>query len=271
MITIKINGQEHEVEEGVRLLTILQDKGFKIPSICFHSALTPAASCKLCVVEVKMENRPPVTKLACAIKTKEGMEVVTESAMIYKLRNLAIGNLMKMAPNSQSIIKIGQEFDLITGVIPDGCIRCRLCMRVCREIIGAQALKMVKRKGMNYVVPREGGHCIGCGTCANICPTDAIRMVDENSVRTIMIRDEVIGRHPLERCEICGKLYATPKFLQHVEEKEQTVEHPDIKEHRKFCPTCAKLYSRKNQKVTATVFSKPHGYRPVNETSGEAK
>ena len=269
MVNIKINDQEHEVEGGIRLLTILREKEYKVPSLCFHTALTPSASCKLCVVEVKLKDKPPVTKLSCAIKTREGMEVVTESAMVYKLRNLAIGNLLKMAPRSKAIIEIGEEFDLITGVIPDGCIRCRLCMRVCSEIIGARALKMVKRKGMNFVVPREGGHCIGCGTCANICPTDAIQLVEKNSVRTIMIRDEVIGRHPLERCEICGKLFATPKFLHHVQEQEDSVDHPDVKEHHKLCSNCAKLYSKRTQKLTAPVFSKPHGYKPVSNKTGE--
>jgi bidirectional [NiFe] hydrogenase diaphorase subunit len=265
MVKIKINGQEHEVEEGVRLLTVLTEKGLKVPSLCFHHALTPAASCKLCVVEVKVGNAPPTTKLSCATKTRDGMEVVTESAMIYKMRNIAIGNLLKMAPHSQRVIEIGEEFNLITGMIPDGCIRCRLCLRVCREIIGAHALKMVKRKGINYVTPREQGNCIGCGTCANICPTGAIKLVDKGNVRTIMIRDEVIGRHPLERCEMCGRLFATPKFLQHVEKQEHAKEHPEVKEHHQYCPSCAKLYAKKVQRITVPVFSKPHGYKPKNE------
>jgi bidirectional [NiFe] hydrogenase diaphorase subunit len=269
MVKIKINGQEHEVEQGVRLLTVLTEKGFKIPSLCFHHALTPAASCKLCVVEVTDDNKPPTTKLSCAIKTKAGMEVVTESAMIYKMRNIAIGNLLKMAPRSERIIAIGEEFNLITGVIPDGCIRCRLCIRVCREVIGAFALKMEKRKGINHVAAREAGNCIGCGTCANICPTGAIQLVDKGNVRTIMIRDEVIGRHPLERCEMCGRLFATPKFLEHVEKKEHAKEHPNIKNHHIYCPTCAKLYTRMSQRLTAPVFSKPHGYKPKNEKPDE--
>lgn len=70
---------------------------------------------------------------------------------------------------------------------------------------------MEKIDGMNYVTPMEG-LCIGCATCVNICPTKVIKVDDHENVRTISIRDEVIGKHPLERCEGCGKLYATQNF-----------------------------------------------------------
>jgi len=79
MVKITVNGEEHEVEKGIRLLLILSGKGVKIPHLCFHHALVPGASCKLCVVEVKEKNKPPKTRLSCAIKTREGLEITTES------------------------------------------------------------------------------------------------------------------------------------------------------------------------------------------------
>jgi len=249
MVKITVNGEEHEVEKGKRLLLILSGKGVKIPHLCFHHALVPGASCKLCVVEVKEKNKPPKTRLSCAIKTREGLEITTESAMVHQLRNKAIGDLLKMAPRADIIHQIGEEFGLTTGGKPDGCIRCRLCIRICKDIIGAKALKMVKREGMNYVIPSETGDCIGCGTCVNICPTDAIRSEDKGNVRTIIIRDEIIGRHPLERCEMCGRRFATAKFLKHVEELEES--HPDTKEHHKLCPTCVKLHAIKDRRMLA--------------------
>ena len=260
MVNIKINGQDYEVEEGQRLLLILQEKGVKVPSLCFHHALTPAASCKLCVVEVKQDGKPPRTRLACAVKSRPGMEITTESAMVHQLRNEAIGNLLKLAPHSEAIHKIGMEFGLTTGLKPDGCIRCRLCVRVCADIIGAKALTMVRRESMQYVVPSEGGTCIGCGTCTNICPTGAIFSQDSENVRTIMIRDEIIGKHPLERCEICGRFYATTRFLEHVKDRES--DHPDEKEHHFHCPTCAKLYSRRNLRITVPHLAKTYGGKP---------
>ena len=254
MVSIKINGVEHQAEAGKRLLILLNKKGIRVPHLCFHNALTPAAACKLCVVEVKEKDRPIRTRLSCAVKIKEHLEITTESAMVHQLRNAAMGELLKLAPHSEAIHKIGREFGLTTGIIPDGCIRCRLCVRVCSEIIGAKALRMVKVKGRNYVTPSKNNACIGCLTCTNLCPTDAIRYEDDENVRTVMIRDEVVGRHTLERCQICGKLFATTRFLEHVKESER--EHTEEKDHHQRCPTCSKLYYRRNMRLTQPKFSR---------------
>lgn len=263
MVRITINGHEYEVEEGQRLLKILHETGNKIPSLCFHHALTPAASCKLCVVEVKEKDKPYKVKLACAIKTKEGLEINTESAMIHQQRNRALGNLLTMAPQAEVLMKIGSEFGITMGPIPDGCVRCRLCVRVCREVIGAKALTIIKKEGRNFVVPSDKGDCIGCGTCANICPTKAIKSIDKGKVRTMKVGDQVIARHPLLSCEMCGKLFATPKFLKHVEQSEEG--HTDVKEHHELCPNCAKLYARKDLKILSPHIAKTYAGKPVDE------
>jgi len=253
MAKIIINGKGYEAEEGKRLLAVLEKNGIRVPHLCFHHALTPAAACKLCVVEVKEGDKPIRTRLSCAVKVAEGMEVTTESAMVHQMRNTAMGNLLKLAPHSEAIHKIGREYGLTTGVIPDGCIRCRLCVRVCSEIIGAKALKMGKKEGRNFVSPSEKGSCIGCLTCTNICPTGAIRFEDEGNVRTILVRDEVVGRHTLEKCQICGNLYATTSFLEHVKHSEEG--HPDEKKAHHHCPTCTKLYYRRNMRLTQPKFA----------------
>ncbi|MFW5937158.1 MAG: 2Fe-2S ferredoxin, partial [Desulfosalsimonas sp.] len=48
-------------------------------------------------------------------------------------------------------------------------------------------------------------------------------------------------QNPLLQCENCGRYFATPKFLSRIEER--TEDHPHVKEHHRYCPTCAKLLS----------------------------
>lgn len=261
MVKITINGTGFEVEENERVLKVLRETGHRIPSLCFHHALTPAASCKLCVVEVKVEGKPHAVRLACAVKTKEGMDITTESALIHQKRTEALGNLLAMSPQSERLLQIGADFGLTMGLVPDGCIRCRLCVRACKEIIGAGALRFIKREGRSYVVPSETGECIGCGTCANICPTHAIKTIDKGNVRTMMVGDQIIAKHPLISCEMCGKQFATPKFLHHVEEREES--HTDVKEHHALCPTCIKLYRRKKMTVLAPHLGRTYAGREL--------
>ena len=246
MVTITIDGKAVEAKEDMTVLQVAKENHIDIPTLCYHPALKPSGSCRLCSVEVPgRATGRQVTMLSCILKVREGLEVLTDSDQVQRARRKAFQNLLRMAPQSETIIAMAKSYGIDPGPPPDGCVRCRLCIRVCKEIVGPGALKMEKREGLNFVVPIEG-QCIGCGTCVNICPTDVIHLEDKDSVRTVSIRDEVIGRHPLERCEGCGKYFATPRFLNHIHSR-TTDHHADVKTHHKYCPTCAKLFSDRVQ------------------------
>lgn len=258
MLEILVNGESVQADERKTVLEILRGRGIKIPSLCFHPALSTAGSCRLCGVEAASPGKEGKIRLSCALHPKEGMEIRTDTEAVRASRLKAFSRLVRYAPESSMIRNLAREYGLDLGPAPDECIRCRLCTRVCKEIVGAGALVIRKIDGDDRVFPREGNHCIGCGTCVNICPTGVIKMKDEGFFRIISIRDEIIGKNPLVRCEACGNLFATQKFLSRVEKK--TDEHPHVKGHHLYCPTCAKLFSDRIQSVVSVKRVKPPVY-----------
>jgi formate dehydrogenase major subunit len=59
------------------------------------------------------------------------------------------------------------------------CILCSRCIRICREVVGANALGLINRGFKTYVAPSLGERlqdtlCESCGMCISTCPTGAM-------------------------------------------------------------------------------------------------
>lgn len=236
-----IDDRPIDAPDGVTLLAAARENGIYIPTLCHHPALKPTGSCRVCSVEmVRDEPKPSAIILACAAKAKEGMRIRTTGEVVQQARTKAFQRLIAMAPASRRIREMADREGITLPPIPDGCILCRLCVRVCQQVVGRDALTVATTRDGQRVISVPG-RCIGCGTCVNLCPTQVITVSDEYNVRTIRLHGEIIGRHPLERCQGCGKFYATVQQVLQAEKR--TAPHPQVKHHHHYCPTCSKLFS----------------------------
>ena len=78
---------------------------------------------------------------------------------------------------------------------PKACILCGRCVRACREFMLERILDFAGRgikRHMTMPFGEVDPHCVGCTSCAYICPTGAIEIVDDlnNPVDPQMIRDQ---------------------------------------------------------------------------------
>lgn len=252
-VLIQIDNQTLEAADDDTVLETARRNGIHIPTLCYHPALKPSGSCKMCAVEVDHVTGRTLIMLSCVLKVKTGMVIRTQGEAVQKARTQALQRLIQMAPQSPRLHALAQREHILLPPPADGCIRCRLCVRVCKEIVGQEALQMVKRHGRLQVEP-VAERCIGCGTCANLCPTQVITVTDDGPRRVIRINEVVIGMQPLECCEGCGKYYATEKQVSLAEQR--TEHHPHVKLAHHYCPSCAKLFSDRLQGVGR------HPYKP---------
>ena len=194
-----LNGKKRTAGAGTTVLEAARTAGIDIPALCAHDALEPYGACRLCIVEIreKGKKRPRVVA-SCFYPVKDGLEVETDTPRIRKLRKVLLELLLARSPGAPYVRELAAKHGVTKtrfSKLNDDCILCGLCVRVCSEIVGANAIGFSQR-GIGRKVESPFGidhsRCIACGACAYVCPTDAIDMEYE---RVIELRREG-GEHP---------------------------------------------------------------------------
>ena len=220
MITLTIDDRKVEALEGSTLLEVARENGIEIPTLCYHEALEPYGGCRLCVVELETPKGPRLVA-SCVHPAEEGAVVKTSSGMVQKSRRMTVELLLAAAPNAKLIQELAAEMGVKEPRVKLGdndCVLCGLCVRACKEIVGANAISVVNRGFAKEVKPPfeiGSNACIGCTTCVYICPTGAIKLQDVQTDRSVHEWESGFQTRP---CKICGDHHLAPEFIQDYEE-----------------------------------------------------
>ncbi len=215
MIHLTIDGKELSISENRTLLEACRENGIEVPTLCYHPALEPYGSCRLCVVEIREGSRPAKLVASCAYPCQEGLLVNTNSPAVKRNRRLTAELLLAGAYQTPEIIALAAELGVHEPrfKLPeaDSCILCGLCVRACHEIVGVNAISMVNRgigKQVSTPFSLASASCIACGTCVLICPTGRLTLDD--------VSGSHLGRHPADHyqpfyCQLCDDSAQIPR------------------------------------------------------------
>ena len=142
VVKLTIDGQKVEVEKGTTVLESAQKLGIKIPTLCYHKALTPYGACRLCIVEIE-QNGVTQIHASCLYKVQEGLVVRTNTERVKKDRKIMIELLLARCPDSKEIQELAEQLGVKETRIKKkykDCSLCGLCVRMCEERMGKAAL-----------------------------------------------------------------------------------------------------------------------------------
>lgn len=206
MITLIINGRTVEAEEGTSVLEAAERLGIEIPHFCWHPALRPVGSCRLCQVEFTAPGRPRLG-ISCRTPVAEGMEVETHSEAAVKARAAVLEFLLANHPLDCPICdKAGecplQDYTFRHGpdtsrfeepkrhnvkrahlgghIIYDGerCVLCTRCVRFMEDYARAPQL-LVRERGDRSTIDIFPDRVLDSnytGNLADICPVGALTL-----------------------------------------------------------------------------------------------
>lgn len=243
---VTINGKTCECERGEYLLAVARRNGIPIPTLCHHDGLAGQGCCRVCVCEV-VENGWSSIVVSCVYPLTRECEVFTESEKAKQQRAMTLRLLQLRAPDSTLIAGMCKAYGApdtptLHPAASGKCILCGLCVKACNEL-GAGAISTASRgidKAVATPYEQPSADCIGCGSCASVCPTGEIEVTEADGKRAIWGRE-----FALQHCEQCGATMGTLDEAAYAAQKAG-------REQNTLCTAC-------RQKDMANVIAHTYG------------
>jgi len=201
MVNIEVDGQAMTVPRNSMIIEATDKAGISIPRFCYHSKLSIAANCRMCLVDVEKAPKPMP---ACATPVMDGMKVYTQSRRAIDAQHGVMEFLLINHPLDCPICDQGGECelqDLAMGygrsvsrfterkrVVQDHnigslvqtdltrCIQCTRCVRFLDEIAGTNELGMFGRGDRSEIGTSlsQGIDSELSGNVIDLCPVGAL-------------------------------------------------------------------------------------------------
>lgn len=188
-VDITLNGKTVSVVKGTKLLKVAQAEGVNLPTMCAYKDLTPNGTCRMCICEVEINGKKEVIA-SCDFPVTEPMVVETDSEKVKKQRKtlaeLYLGRWPEVPIVKAIAARCGVTKSRFTSEFTDdnkkACILCGKCVKACDEFIQEKIIDFAGRGYQRHLTMPYGEvdpHCIGCTSCAFVCPTGALQVVDD--------------------------------------------------------------------------------------------
>jgi NADH-quinone oxidoreductase subunit G len=202
LINVIVDGKKVAVPKGTLAITAAFEAGADVPYFCHHPRLTPAGSCRMCLV---LLNNVPRPVASCTYQVTEGMIIDTVSPIVKQAQQAMLEFLLINHPLDCPICDRGGECPLqnmafqygpgVTRFIDEKrhfpkpvpisdyvlldrerCIQCARCTRFTEEISGDGQLAIESRGNTAIISPFSLAEFNSkfSGNTVELCPVGAL-------------------------------------------------------------------------------------------------